>query len=427
MTFSHIPKGIIAIGASLLMVLGQTPLVGSVAAVGSIGAEPSASSTSGRTISALAILSTWTSTITLEPATHAWGLADLSAAGGAVAAAWVEQDATTTWLNSVWVRESLNSGTTWQPAVRLASNASMPADHISLTSDAASGKHFAVWEEGSPGGQLRIVMSEKTFGSTPWTTPSQVSENTSTTDAWYPSIVVTPAYYFVTYTRTSANGSNATARLRIFNRNTGIWAPSINLGPTGGIGGVERLAAASNKVAMVWSNSSGVVKLRRGTFGNGSSPVISWSTSSLGSGRAPFIVLSGTRGVVGWVESSDVYIRRTTNGGATWSAATKVLNGSASNAYGVSDAAMSGLNVVFAGSGGGSCCADPLAGYGFRMTSSNGGLTWTKTTSYPHNGDNRQVAYTTKPSSGGLKTVAEAWQNSTYTSFPWKVMYHRQT
>lgn len=431
MTFSRIPKGILAIGASLVLVLGQTPLAGPVAAVGTIGAPSSAvpSSASAPSAPAAILASIWTPSFTLAPVASAGDNSDLSAAGGYVAAAWVQQPSSSTAGSEVWVRTSPTSGTTWQPAVRLSANPSMWADQVSLTSDAASGTHFAVWKEFTISGGVQVFMSKKAFGSGSWTAPTQVSDNTGNSAATGPSLVVTPAYYFLTYTRSPSSGST-TNRLRIFNRSTGIWAPSINLATLAYATGVVRLAAASTKVAMVWSTPSGAVMLRRGTIGSGSSPAITWSTSSLGSlspGQTPFFVLSGTRGVVGWAKNGDVFVRRTTDGGATWSPATKVLDGTTTNGYGAIDAAMSGLNVVFTGERSDQSMFSIQGGYGLRMTSANAGATWTKTTSYSILLDNRQVAYVNKPSSGGLKVVAEAWTNSTVSGGPFKVMYHRHT
>jgi len=398
----RVPRRMIVVGASLAMVLGQALIAGPVAAT-----------------------APWTPAFTLAPASPLRWINDLSAAGGNVAAAWVS-GATT--QPSVWVRESVTSGTTWLPPVRLAADASMWAGQISLTSDVASGRHFAVWQELTSNGSA-IFMSTKTFGSGSWTAPIQVSDNTGNSSATGPALVVTPAYYFLTYTRSTSSGS-VTNRLRIFNRSTGIWAPSISIATLASTTGVVRLAAASNKVAMAWSTPSGAVMLRRGAIGSGSSPVITWTTSNLGSiGPAQnlFLVLSGTRGVVGWSRNGDIFVRRTTNSGVTWSLATRVLDGTPTNHFGVVDAAMSGLDVVFTGVriAPGSPGYEP--GYSFQMISTNAGVTWTNTTANSTPRDGRAVAYVNKPSSGGLKVVGEAWTSDNITGAPIKMMYRRQT
>jgi hypothetical protein len=159
----------IVAGASLAVVLGQVLLAGPVAATGP-----------------------WTPAFTLAPASPRW-INDLSAAGGNVVTAWVS--AVTT-QPSVWVRESVTSGTTWLAPVRLAADTSMWAGQISLTSDAASGRHLAVWQELTSNGSA-IFMSSKTFGSGSWTAPIQVSDNTGNSSATGPALVVTPAYYFL--------------------------------------------------------------------------------------------------------------------------------------------------------------------------------------------------------------------------------------
>ena len=371
----------------------------------------------------LAAPAVWTPTFTLVPAANDPTIDDLSAAGGNVAAAWTQWSGG---IQEVLIRESVNSGTTWLPAVRLANNLTMSADEISVTSDAASGKHYAVWLEAITGGHLRIFMATKTFGSGAWTAPSLVSDNTGTTDAWGPSIAVTPAYLFLTYRQTLADGSNATARLRIFDRATASWGPSINLGTTKSS---VSLAATSTTVTLVWnSNAAFAVRLRRGAIGSGTSPVISWSTTTLGNGGAPFIVLAGTRGVVGWVQSGDVFITRTTTAGLTWWAPVRVLDGSASQPYGLMDAAMSGQSVVFTGQHTTAISNIGSTGVGIRMTSSNGGATWLTTQSYPYLGDNRQVAFTIRPSVGST-TIAEAWTQilSAMDAGPDKVAYDRGT
>ena len=397
MTGVRVPGPMIVIGASLAMVLGQVLLAGPVAAT-----------------------APWTPAFTLAPASPRW-INDLSAAGGNVVTAWVS--AVTT-QPSVWVRESVTSGTTWLAPVRLAADTSMWAGQIALTSDAASGRHIAVWQELTSGGSA-IFMSTKAFGSGSWTAPIEVSDNTGNSSATGPALVVTPAYYFLTYS--PGNGSSAD-RLRIFNRGTGTWAPSTNI--TTSAPGVLRLAATSNTVAIAWATSGGAVMLRRGAIGSGSSPVITWTTSNLGSigpAQNAFLVLSGTRGVVGWSRNGDIFVRRTTNSGVTWSLATRVLDGTPTNHFGVVDAAMSGLNVVFTGVriAPGSPGYEP--GYSFQMISTNAGATWTNTAANSTPRDGRAVAYVNKPSSGGLKVVGEAWTSDNITGAPIKMMYRRQT
>jgi hypothetical protein len=390
----------VVVGASLAVVLGQALLAGPVAATGP-----------------------WTPALTLAPASPLRWINDLSAAGGNVVTAWVSGVTT---QPSVWVRESVTAGTTWLPPVRLAADTSMWAGQIALTSDAASGRHFAVWQELTSNGSA-IFMSSKTFGSGSWTAPIQVSDNTGNSSATGPALVVTPAYYFLTYTRSASSGSLAD-RLRIFNRGTGTWAPSTNI--TTSAPGVVRLAATTNTVAIAWATPGGAVMLRRGAIGSGSSPVITWTTSNLGSiGPAQnlFLVLSGMRGAVGWSRNGDIFVRRTTNSGVTWSLATRVLDGTPANHFGVVDAAMSGLDVVFTGVriAPGSPGYEP--GYSFQMISTNAGATWTNTAANSTPRDGRAVAYVNKPSSGGLKVVGEAWTSDNITGAPIKMMYRLQT
>lgn len=408
MTLSRIRGRTALIGGSLLMIIGQTVVTGPVAAAGP-----------------------WAPTLalaTLSPsslATRALGVGDLSAAGSDVAAAWIERD--TTSVDKAWVRESVDSGTTWQPAVRLAANPLAWAGGVSLASDAAAGRHYAVWQEfDATGGNGRIFMAEKPFGTGAWTTPIQVSDNTGTTHARDPSIVVTPAYYFVTYVLSSSS-ANTSARLRVFDRTTGAWKPSTFVATLFNAGdSVIRLAATTSRVALVWSTSSGVVLLRRGTIASGPSPAITWATVNLGNGYYPFITLSGARGVVGWTKVGGAFIRRTTTSGATWSAATKVLSASSIQGYDMFDAAMSGLRVTLTGR-----LRDGVSMASVQTTSANGGITWVKTqaaapsTYFPY--DDRQVAYMTKPASGGTVVVAEAWTQQNVAGDPNKILFRRHT
>jgi hypothetical protein len=324
----------------------------------------------------------------------------------------------------VWVRESADSGSTWLPPVRLAADPASFATSISVTSDGASRAHFAVWSEDIAGGGSRIFLSQKTFGVGSWSTPVQVSTNTGSTDAWDPSIAATPAYLFVAYTRVPASGDPYTGFIRIFNRSTATWAPATNLGS----GDVVRLAATSSRVYAVWSN--GVVRVRRGAIGSGAaSPSISWSTSSLGSGQDPIIAVSGSRGVVVYDKGRSVLTRRTTNSGASWLPATKVLDArtNASNRYFPVDAAMSGSKIVATAEFDhevGEETGNP-PGHTLRITSSNGGASWAISPPvYGRRGDHREVAYTTNPSTG-LKTIAELWDNSSSGTNTWKVLFHR--
>jgi hypothetical protein len=85
-----------------------------------------------------------------------------------------------------------------------------------------------------------------------------------------------------------------------------------------------------------------------------------------------------------------------------------LFDGTPTNHFGVVDAAMSGLDVVFTGVriAPGSPGYEP--GYSFQMISTNAGVTWTNTTANSTPRDGRAVAYVNKPSSGGLKVVGEA-------------------
>lgn len=361
----------------------------------------------------------WTTPATLASGSHGPTVADLSAAGPNVVAAWTQEDPTTTAGSSVWVRESVNSGTTWKSAVRLAANTSMWADEVAVTSNASSGQHFAVWTESLSDNHIRVYMSKKAFGVGSWSTPVQVSTNTGSTDTWSPDIAVTSAYIFVTYTQTvfvDGDEINPTGHLRIYNLSTGIWTSSS--GPAYlWTANTNSLAATSSRVATVWSNSSGVIRLRRGVIGPAPTHVITWSNSSLGAGEDPMLALSGNFGVIVSYKSGNIYVRRTANGGATWTNAQKVLTGSSPYFYRLFDVAMSGKNVVFTGKYSRTyCCDGTEVGSSFRMTSADWGTTWTKTQSNPALENNRQVAYTTKPAGGAA--VAEIWNTS-------KVLYHR--
>jgi hypothetical protein len=82
------------------------------------------------------------------------------------------------------------------------------------------------------------------------------------------------------------------------------------------------VSASGNKVAVVYVQS-GSVKCAVSTCGMEYAPGFSWTTTTVATGTAPAVYMLGNTVYVAYVDGGNVYVKTSSDGGATWGAAEK--------------------------------------------------------------------------------------------------------
>jgi hypothetical protein len=353
----------------------------------------------------------WGPDVVIKPSTaENWGVRDLKADGSSMVVAWDEQDQSVP-LGTVWARTSTDSGDTWTPPQRLAFSINSWGSDISLASNGKN--HYAVWcEDGY------VYKADWIAPTTSWANDNAVSDTPPSWGCLSPSVAVSNAYIFFTWSAKDPNVIGPSHAFISWEDGNGIH-PSIDMGPIAA-GGAPSLATTENSVAAVWT-ANGKIQLRVGTFGSGSTPPITWSTSKLGSGSGPVIGRFGQGGVVAWTSTGHGIVARTTSdGGASWSPVSTLVAGSSNNQNFATDIAMFQGQVALTVAGGFDANGYPASGTGLRLVSVDGGATWSTSVSHPDNQDNRQVTFTAN------NKLAEAWDDSNSSGNPPPVLFHRQ-
>lgn len=365
-------------------------------------------------------LGAWNPSIVLRPATFIPWSPDLAASGAHVVAAWSQAGNP----DSVWVRRSTNSGGSFGAPARLAMNNANAAHGIRVFSGA--GGHLAVWSELVAGGGSRVFMSRAPFFGA-WSAATQVSSNPGTSHAIEARIVQSGNILVVAYQVSTTTAGPFSVHTRVKVGNAGWGGASVLPGGALQEGSLS-VAASASRVLVVWTNASGQLRQRRGAITN-SGTSFAWFAGylSLGSGGGPLVVLSGTRAVILSRQNADIYRRLSSSSGSSYGPSVKVLDGfegdpdvDASSPYNLDDAAMNGARVVFtvwSGLGG------ELGGTGYRVLSSNHGVSWTVEESSEVPGELRQVAFTKV---GASFKLAEAWLRVQGQTYPYALRYHRE-
>jgi hypothetical protein len=222
------------------------------------------------------------------------------------------------------VNVSDNSGFSYSPAIAV---------------DSGNNLH-AIWQDNTPG-NWDIFYSKSTNGGATWSVTVNVSNNAG--DSWYPAIATdsgnnlhvvwgdnTPGNWEIIYSKSTDGGATWSAAVDVSN-NSGISSsPTIVVG-------------SGNSLHVVWYDTpSGGgnpdILYSKSTDGGATwSAVVNISNNSGGSFSPAIIVDSGNNLHVVWTDTTpgnyDIFYSKSTDGGATWSAAVDVSNTSGESQY----------------------------------------------------------------------------------------------
>jgi len=357
----------------------------------------------------------WTPTLTLRQLPQANDLwpEDLSAKGVNILAGWKQEPADSA-FGELWVRESTDSGGAFAVAERLAVDPTKSARDLSI--DSGGGSHWAVWSEKRPTAafpaRARIFLGAKLYGGGFW---DYVPVSINADIARHPTIAHTAGRLFVSY-QARVGGA---FRVIVQNARTdeGVFSGPTNLGSAPWANGAPHLDATNTRLYVAWSD--GRIRLKRATLGGAPAHDVSWlATQDLGEGSSPVVVAGADRVAVFYHRDGGTWVRVSQNGGATFSAAKQLLDGDPKVfVYVPENAAMSGPRIVLSAFGGGDAFGNQK-----RVSSNDGGLTWTVQTSNANFLDDRQEAFT---SEAGTPKLAEIWFADLFEDMN-RIVFHRE-
>jgi hypothetical protein len=356
----------------------------------------------------------WTPTQTLRPAPSANEMRPeaITASGPDVAAGWHEMVGG---VEQMWVRESTNSGGAWAPRVRLVGDPSLAARDLSL--DSGAGSHWAAWSEKRPiaghPNQAVIIAAVKPYGSGLWQNLPVSAPGDATRS---PTVAATPSRVFVIYQ--AKVGGVMRALIQDTRTDAVTFGTPIDLGAAPRSRGAPHVDATPGQVTAAWSD--GHIRLQRGLIGSAPGYAVAWQPlQDLGIGNAPLVLAGSSRLVVFFHRLGDVWMRMSGNGGLSFGPPQKLLDGDPAmfNVYFADSAAITGLKIVLTATAGGDSF-----GSGLRLTTNNGGGSWTTENSNPNFADSRQVAFT---SVGGTPKLAEVWLADLFANNN-RIVFHRQ-
>jgi len=230
-------------------------------------------------------------------------------------------DHTVAGTTAAWYRRSTNSGTTWSLPVQLSRSGVGQAAAASI--DAYGSALNAVWVEGDPvfdGLEAVVVHRQSTDGGLTWGEPQLLSAGTGS--AGPPKVARRGTTVVVTWTneitgavyaRVSTNGGTTFRTAIALATTTRVWGGFREGFPAVGIG--------TGVMYVAYYSATKTLRIRRSTDGG-----VKWATavtlSTVGDGYAPSLAAYGSTAIVGYAgtSGSDRYtvIRRTTDKGAHW-------------------------------------------------------------------------------------------------------------
>ena len=245
----------------------------------------------------------------------------VAAFGSNVFVAWVDD-------NGVFFRRSTDNGASWQPKVNLSNSVAPPQIAVS------GSRVYVVWTGGND-----ILLRRSTDSGATWKPVQNLSNNSGESAA--PQLAAFGSNVHVAWTDLTPGNSDI-----LFRRSTdsgATWKPIVNISNNLGGSRNSELTTSGSNVHVVWTqfSSSGECQpadiFFRGSTDNGatwgSKMKISSSGTNFGfmcTGALPQVAASGSNVFISWddVGSDDVFLRRSTDSGATWKPIVNMSNNS---------------------------------------------------------------------------------------------------
>jgi hypothetical protein len=316
--------------------------------------------------------------------------------------------------SEIYYKRSTNGGVSWGADIRLTINSS--ASYYPSEALSGSAVH-CIWQDNRDG-NTEIYYKRSTNGGVSWETDTRLTNDNSNSN--YPSVSVTGTTVHVVwqdnrdgnaeiyYKRSTDGGVNWEADTRLTNANGNSWYPCC--------------AVSGQAVNIVWQeerDGNREIYFKRSTDGGISwnadtrmtnDPSNSWNPSIGISGQAVHIVWSDERDGNG----SEVYYKRSTDGGTTWGTDTRLTNAPYGSNY--SSVSVSGQVVHIVWEDGRDFNVDI-----YYKRSTDGGVSWGADTRLTY--DPSLSYYPSVAVSGSV--VHAVWQDNRNGN--WEVYYKKDT
>ena len=291
---------------------------------------------------------TWKPAVNLSNNLGDSGLPRISVSGSNVYVVWWQQLEGSSQAD-IFFRRSTDNGVTWGPKINISSNGivgSNPASTPQVTSFGSS--VYVVWDQGDNSNR-DIFFRRSSDGGATWKPVLNISNNKHSYDE---KIAVSGTNVYLVWSKEIPGSSIFEIFFRRSTDGGATWKTNVNLSNNAGLSRYSDIAVSGSNIHVVWEqqNADGTANdifFRRSTD-NGATWKSSVNITSGGTNHswAPDVVDSGSNVYVVWTSNGEIYFRRSTDNGATWKSSVNLSNNPGVSRY--PQLALSGSNVYIA-------------------------------------------------------------------------------
>ena len=249
--------------------------------------------------------------------------------GANVYVAW---DDDSTGNHEIYFKKSADGGTTWASTKRLTNN---ETSSFAPTVAVSGPNVYVVWYDHSTSVD-EIYFLKSTDGGATWPAPRKLAD--SPTSAQYPAIAVSGSNVFVVWSGFTSGNQEI-----LFRKSTdggATWLAIKRISISAGLSNFPRVAVDGSTVGVVWQDKTPGetdIYFRRSTDGGTTWQTVKKLINSAGASDAPILAIRAADVYAVWQEESavypEIYFRKSVDGGATWQTARKLSNTTPSSKY----------------------------------------------------------------------------------------------
>jgi len=242
----------------------------------------------------------------------------------------------------IYTKRSTDGGTSWGSDTRLTYN----SGYSGLPSVAVSGTRVhVIWTE-TRDGNPEIYTKRSTDGGTTWDPDTRLTSDSA--NSWSPSVAASGNRVHVVWEE-YRNGNGEIYTKRSLDGGAG-WGTDTRLTSNSEYSGLPSVAVSGLSVHVVWNDyrdGDYEIYTKRSTDGGATWGADTRLTNNNAASTFPSVAASGSNIHVVWYDyrdgNAEIYTKRSTDGGTTWGADTRLTNNSAESQ--LSSVVVSGSNV----------------------------------------------------------------------------------
>jgi len=249
--------------------------------------------------------------------------------------------------DEIYYKRSIDGGTNWEADLRLTNNTS----NSIFPSLAVSGSQVhLVWQEYRDG-NWEIYYKRSQDGGTTWSADTRLTNNTA--DSFNPSIAISNSQINVVWTdfRDNYNGEIYYKRSTDSGMN---WDTDTRLTNNPALSYYPSITATGSQVHVVWYDNrdgNNEIYYKRSQNGGTTWETDTRLTNDTAISYSPSVAVNGLKVHIVWFDFRDgnweIYYKRSTDGGTIWNADTRLTNNSAKSIYPSIAVSGSQVNVVW--------------------------------------------------------------------------------